>query len=220
VVRTPDEPRDAQGNMLVLAESPVPGGLEGWLARFAAELPDVAHRAFAWDGPPGDTDELVAAGFIVTVLQVMVADAHGWTPARSDLQVRTLTADEVVASHTLAFAMSERHGDDDRARLRRRASWHAGLVARNAARFYGAFDHDELVASLGLVELGDVARFQDVQTAAAYRRRGLATALIAAAASAASAPRLVIVAEPGGAAARLYERVGFRTAELAAWAWR
>ena len=199
---------------------PEPGSLAGWLARFAAELPDVAHRAFAWDGPPGDAGELVAAGFTVGVHQVMVADAHSWPPARSQLHIRALTADEVVATHALAFAMAERHGDDDRARLRRRASWHASLVARRAARFFGSYDGDRLVASLGVVELGDVARFQDVQTAPGYRRRGIATALIATAASAARAARLVIVAEPGGAAARLYERVGFRTAELAGWAWR
>jgi predicted GNAT family acetyltransferase len=150
----------------------------------------------------------------------MVADAHGWPPARSELQLRALTADEVVATHAIAFAVAERHGDDDRARLRRRAGWHASLVERGAARFYGGFDGDELVASLGLVELGDLARFQDVQTAAGYRRRGIATALLATAARAAAAPRLVIVAEPEGAAARLYERVGFRAVERAAWAWR
>nr|HEX4316908.1 GNAT family N-acetyltransferase [Kofleriaceae bacterium] len=227
VVRTPDDPSYYAGNLLVLPQVPARGELAGWLARFADELSDAPHRAFAWDGgpgaanTPGELAELVAAGFTIARQQVMAADSVVAVPAPPELAIRALTPDEVVATHALAFAMADHHRDDDRVLLRRRAAWHASLVARGDARFWGAFaDTGELVASLGLVELGELARFQDVQTAPAFRRRGGATALLAAAAAASQASRLVIVAEPDSAPARLYERAGFRTIELAAWAWR
>jgi ribosomal protein S18 acetylase RimI-like enzyme len=100
---------------------------------------------------------------------------------------------------------------------------------RGIAKFFGAFDpagrcesgplHSgdaTLVASLGIVRVVDVGRYQDVQTSPAYRKRGLARALLATAAQAAiagGAERVVIVVEPDSPAARLYARAGFREIE-------
>jgi len=218
VVRTPDDPSYYDGNLLVFPAPLSAGELPAWLARFGEELADIRHRSFRWDGPPGDPGQLVAAGFTVDVHQVMIADDL-IAPATS-LPIRALTPDEVAATHVLAFAMAEHHHDDYRTFLRRRATWHAQLVARGDARFWGAFDGDACIASVGLVELGDLARFQDVRTAPVYRRRGIAGALLAAAAQGTRASRLVIVAQPDSAAARLYERVGFRDVERTASAWR
>ncbi len=219
VVRTPSDPDWVDGNLLVMPAAPPAGELAAWLARFVAELPDVPYRSLRWDGPPGDTAELVAAGFTVDILQVMVADAVV-IAAPPALPVRELTADEVAASHVFAAELGEHHHDGYRQFLRRRAAWHAALVARGEARFWGAHDGGELVASLGLVELGERARFQDVRAAEPYRRRGFARALIAAAATATRALQLVIVAAPDSAAARLYERLGFRPVERTATASR
>ena len=216
VVRTPDEPGYYDGNLLVLPA--VPADVAAWNARFVEEVPDAHHRAYRWDGPPGDAAPLLADGFTVDVHVVMVADDL-IAPATA-LPIRALTPDEVVATHALAFAMAEHHNDSYRSFLRRHATWHASLVARGEARFWGAFDGDALVGSAGLVELGDLARFQDVRTAPAYRRRGIAGALLAAAAGGTRASRLVIVAQPDGPAARLYEHVGFREVERTASAFR
>jgi ribosomal protein S18 acetylase RimI-like enzyme len=218
VVRTPDDPSFYDGNLVVFGSHPRPGEIATWTARFAAELPDIPYRAFRWDGPPGDPGELLTAGFTVDVHEVMVADDLIAPPA--SLPIRALSPEAVVASHSLAFAMGEHHHDSYRTFLRRRAAWHASLVARGDARFWGAFDGDTLVATAGLVELGELARFQDVRTAQAYRRRGLAGALLAAAATGTRASRLVIVVQPDSAAAHLYERVGFRSVERTATAWR
>ncbi|HET9989302.1 MAG TPA: hypothetical protein VFQ65_12315, partial [Kofleriaceae bacterium] len=57
-----------------------------------------------------------------------------------------------------------------------------------------------------------VARYQDVQTAVAYRKRGLASALLAAAARDVPADRYVIMTA-GGEAERVYARAGFQLAE-------
>ncbi|HVK89327.1 MAG TPA: GNAT family N-acetyltransferase, partial [Kofleriaceae bacterium] len=63
------------------------------------------------------------------------------------------------------------------------------------------------------VPLGARARYQDVQTAASHRKRGIAGALLAAAAAKVPSAELVIIAELGSAAERVYQRVGFRAIE-------
>lgn len=214
VVATPDQPHYHYGNLLVLRAPPQLGEVGFWSRRFADELPQCHHTTLWWDGTTGDAgarDELLAHGFAIEQAQVMTAErlsAH-----EAPLPIRVLTPDETRATADLAFVVGDRHDEHVRAFQRGRAAWHAGLVARGAARFHGAFDGDQLVASLGLVELGQLARYQDVQTLPAYRGRGLAGALLVAAAEARRAPTVVILAEPGSAAARTYERVGFRTAE-------
>jgi GNAT superfamily N-acetyltransferase len=217
VIETPDDPGYYYGNLLVLPAPPQVGEVAYWTRRFGEELgartPAIRHVTFWWDGTTGDpgaADELVAAGFTIERSLVMTADALATAPAA--LPIRTLTADEVLATAELAYAIGDRHDEPYREFLARRAAWHRGLVARGEAEFYGAHDGDALVASLGLVTGGSLARYQDVQTAPAYRKRGLAGALLAAAASHVRA-RLVIVALAGSDAERVYTRVGFRVAE-------
>ncbi len=69
------------------------------------------------------------------------------------------------------------------------------------------------MARLGIVRLGDLARYQDVVTLESHRRRGLAGALVRAAGEWAlddpAVGQLVIVAEDGGPAIGLYQRAGF-----------
>src|SRR6185295_11795830 len=96
--------------------------------------------------------------------------------------------------------------------LQRRADWKRELVELGIARWYGAFDGDQLVGSLGLVALGDVSRYQDVQVATAYRKRGIASALLATAAREVLDAPFVIVAQAPDVI-RLYERAGFRVIE-------
>ena len=150
------------------------------------------------------------------------ADAVSAAPADA-FAVRPLAPAEIAATADLAWVIGDRHDEAYRQFLQRRAAWQHALVARGAATFWGALDGDRLVASLGLVPVSGVARYQDVQTLPSHRRRGLAGALLAAAARhalAAGAERVVIVAEPDSEASRVYERVGFRTVERTASALR
>jgi GNAT superfamily N-acetyltransferase len=227
VVETPDDPSYAHGNLLVLPAPPQVGEVAYWTRKFASELggnPAIKHVTLWWDGTSGDAgavDELRAAGFEISVHQFMAATTVD-APATS-FEIRPLRPDEVEATADIGWILGDRHDEQYRSFLDRRATWHGALVARGAATFWGAFDEGKLVATLGLVPLGDVARYQDVQTLPSHQRRGIAGALLAASARHAIAggvERVVIMAELEGGASRVYERVGFRIIEKMAWAFR
>lgn len=226
VVATPDDPAYFFGNQLVLPAAPQLGEVAYWTRRFATELggdPSIRHVALRWDGTAGDVGargELEAAGFAIDTNVVMSASRIA---APSTLfEVRPLAVREMPATGELAFAIGDHHDETMRAFLARRAAWQQSLVGTGRAMWWGAFDKDALVGSLGIVALGARARYQDVQTAVAYRQRGIASALLAAAANALlpSVTQLIIVAELGSAAQRVYTRAGFVVVETVASACR
>jgi GNAT superfamily N-acetyltransferase len=215
VVETPDDPGYYYGNLLVMPAPPQVGEVAFWVRRFNEHFPQAEHVTLWWDGIRGDTGaetELVAAGFTIERGLVMAADAIAAAPAV--LPVRELGPDEI--SDQIGWAIADRHDEAYRRFLQRRAAWQRRLVTRRTARFWGAFDGAQLVASLGLAELGSIGRYQDVETLPAYRGRGLASALLYAAARAASVERVIVLAERR----ELYERAGFRLLERTASACR
>lgn len=219
VVERPDAPGWAAGNYLALPRPPGAGELARWIEVFERELGRERGVALRWDDPTGEDAAhaaLLDAGFVLDTSVVLAADEIVAPPHA--LATRALSADEVLATGVLAWNLADRHDESYRQFLHGRVAWQSDLVARGLASFWGAFDAGKLVASVGLVRFGALARYQDVQTLPAYRRRGLAGALLAAAASAArthGVEQFAIFAEPGGAAARVYERVGFRAVERA-----
>ncbi|HEU0037186.1 MAG TPA: GNAT family N-acetyltransferase [Kofleriaceae bacterium] len=230
VVETPDDPSYYYGNLLVLPAPPRAGEVAHWTQRFADELgtrPEIRHVTLCWDGgvpDPAACDALVAAGFTLDPVVALAAPSLRTPPAPPGIEIRPLDASALPATAELAFALADRHDDVYRQFLQRRAAWQAGLVARGAAQFWGAFDGDRLVASLGLVTLAiggaRLGRFQDVQTAVDARKRGIASALVGEAARAAALPSYVVIALPGGPALGLYERAGFAIVEHTASACR
>jgi GNAT superfamily N-acetyltransferase len=223
VIETPDDPGYAYGNLLVLPAPPQVGEVAYWTRKFEAELgkPGITHVTFWWDGATGDLGaerELIAANFALELNLVMTATQVTASP--SPLPIRELVPGELELTHDLAWALGDRHDENYREFLRRRAHWQRSLVERGLAKFFGAFDGSELVASLGLVAMKHVARYQDVQTSPNFRKRGLAGALLATAAAALPAERYVIMAAPGGEAERVYRRVGFALTERTASACR
>jgi len=230
VVETPDNPGFYDGNVLVLPAAPQVGEVTYWTRRFVDELGKnsaIKHVSLWWDGTNGDEGaaaELAAAGFTLMSNQVMVADLatrarEASAPYRTSgppITIRELKPDEVLATADVAYTLGDRHDDTYRLFLDRRATWHRDLVASGRATFWGAFDGVTLVASLGLVWLDKLARYQDVQTLPTHRRLGLAGALLDASTAAAlvrGVERVVIIAEPDSDAARVYARHGFRTVE-------
>lgn len=219
VVVTPDDPTYYTGNQLVLPASPQVGEVAYWTRKFATELggdPEIRHVALRWDGITGDAGaraELEAAGFTIDTSVVLTANRI-LAPATL-FEVRPLAVREMQATAELAYAVGDRHDETTRTFLARRAAWQQQLVGTGKAMWWGAFDRGVLVGSLGLVALGTRARYQDVQTAATHRERGIASAMLVAAANALlpTIANLVIVAEPASAAQRVYVRAGFTAIE-------
>jgi ribosomal protein S18 acetylase RimI-like enzyme len=235
VVRSPSNPAHYWGNFIVFEEPPDDGDGERWEAIFEREFgdePRVRHRAFTWDRIDGVAgrarEEFVARGYVLDDSIALVAEygtlrAHPRT--NRDVAVRALDPDADAELWAAVIELQvegrdEGHDEADYrafslARLRdRRAHFRAGRGA-----WYVALDpatHD-LAASCGIVVTRGRGRFQVVETAQAYRRRGIASRLLVDAAHHASraygAERFVIVADVNYHALELYESLGFARAE-------
>lgn len=235
VVRTPDNPLFHWGNFLIV--DPGPPGAEpdvedapSWLATFAREFPGASYVAIslprlptgpAWSqaGVPIELDDVLVARAAPPPVPLAVGyravrlagDDLGWWEGLRRLSLGELEAhrprDEVNEPFTHAKVAARR-----------------ALVASGTGSSFVALDESgEVAAALGIVTCGDRARYQDVITAPAHRRRGLARHLLTAAADWAGAQGCrawVIVAAADGPAGRIYRRAGFAPAARAVSAYR
>jgi ribosomal protein S18 acetylase RimI-like enzyme len=224
VVRTPSDLGYYFGNLLLLPSAPKAEEIALWQARFAEEFASTAvkHVTLWWDQGLLDsaaTRELTDRGFTVAATEVLTCDVGHMTMATgvSGFEIRTLQPQQAVLLAELAISFADRHDDNYVEFLNRRARWQQQLMQRGLAQFVAAFDGDSAVASLGIFFHHRLARFQDVQTASGFRRRGLCTSLIRRAAELArqrGATTLVIHAEPQHQAAKLYRSLGFSSVEV------
>jgi ribosomal protein S18 acetylase RimI-like enzyme len=223
VVRTEDNPTFWWGNFVLVTTAARADEVDRWVARFEEEFPEAHHRAVAFALDGGDTDAWAARGWevegdvdLATTALPVVADAPDGIPAlTAGFTLRALMSDDdwEQSAHVGADGSPEAQRDQRLVFERRRVQAQRGLVDSGRAQWFGAFDGDRLVARLGIVRLGALARYQDVVTLESHRRRGLAGALVRAAGEWAfedpAVTRLVIVAEDGGPAIGLYQRAGF-----------
>lgn len=216
IVRTASQPTYHWGNFVQVTTGDG-GDADHWLEVFSRHFPRATHRAVGLAHRP-DPDAWSRRGLTVEVDQSLVADAApSLTPLSSGYTVRRLVTDhDWAARFTHELDENDRTGEQPPDEYRRFMKEHIRvrreLVGRGRAAWFGAFERGALAASLGIVTLGDDARYQSVLTHADHRRRGLARHLLTHAAQWAltrGARRLVIVAESGSAAARIYERAGF-----------
>ncbi|MCW2932544.1 MAG: GCN5-related N-acetyltransferase [Actinomycetia bacterium] len=226
VLRSPGNRGYWWGNFLLLP-SLRPGEAADWLARFAAEFPDARHVTFGVDvtdnaGLAGD--ELAAAGFTAQRSVVLTAGRLRPPPyPNSEATYRPLSgaADWEQAAGLREIALIDESGvGSDPEFVRSRVAAARALTEAGLATWYGAFIGGELLAQLGIFADGPsgLARYQSVETHPDARRRGLAGTLTwhvgTATLAAGPARTLVIVAEAGDAAIRVYRRLGFTDAEL------
>jgi ribosomal protein S18 acetylase RimI-like enzyme len=197
-----------------------------------ANEPRVRHRAFSWDRIDGAAgrveEELVDRGYELDDTVGLVAESAALRPhprTNRDVVVRALNpdADDELWAAVVELQVADRdegHDEADyrafaRARLRDRlAHFRAGRGA-----WYVALDPETfaLAASCGIVVTNGRGRFQVVDTADAYRRRGIASRLLVDAAHHATeayeAELFVIVADVNYHALGLYESLGFTRTE-------
>jgi ribosomal protein S18 acetylase RimI-like enzyme len=234
-VRSPGNPAHYWGNFLLFGHPPASGDRARWERLFDVEFgaePRVRHRTFAWDrtdGSRGSVDvELLAHGYELEQTVGLIAASDALTPhprENRDVRVRALDpeADGDSWEQVVELQLASRDKRDDDVSYegfcRQRLEDLRTLFRLGRGSWYVALDPaaDRVLASCGIVVTDGRGRFQSVDTAAAYRRRGICSRLVVEAAHHAArrsrARQFVIAADPGYHALGLYESLGFRQRE-------
>ena len=228
VVRTPANPTYHWGNFLLVTDPGAVDDAARWEAVFATCFPDAGHRAVGLVADP-DPAAWEAVGMQVEHEDVLLRDAPlERRPLPAGYAVRPLTTDDDWEQ-----SLGLRVGDltpEQRAEPGRTAyelgstAARRRLVATGDAVWLGAVAGDELAADQGIHDCGEgVARYPDVITQSAHRRRGLTSHLLGEA-SAWAADRgcrtWVILADAGEAPSRLYQALGFVPGQPSSQAYR
>ncbi len=228
VVRTPANPDFHWGNCLVVTDPTAVDDARRWVATFRSAFPAAAWVAIGLPRLPAAAYAWAEEGLDLEEDDVLATDAlPDLTPLAAGYAVRRIEGPDWGQVVARAVAANERTGEHDptgyarfaRAQARVRRS----LSERDVAAFFGAFADDTLVADLGIVRCGTTARYQDVGTDPAHRRRGLAAHLLGVAARWAAGSgcgRFVIVTGATNPAGRVYRRLGFRPTAASVQAYR
>ncbi len=222
VVRTPDNPTFWWGNFVLLSDAPSSAEeAEDWLATFEREFPLARHRTFGVDGSGGtvaDLSSFAAVGMDAEESTVMTAqEVHPPPRPNTGATFRPLASDDDWSQQIEVTRAGEALGYDlpfvtAKTRAERR------LVEAGYGAWWGAFEGDRLLASMGLVTASEgLARFQSVKTHPEARGRGLAGTLVHRVSRYGfedlGARTLVMVADPDYLAIRIYRSVGFADTE-------
>jgi ribosomal protein S18 acetylase RimI-like enzyme len=222
IVRTQQAPEYFSGNMLVLSARPAKTDhqrLEDDFARLIGGPPAIVHRSFAWPEDTGtiaDLHSYADYGYEASMCSVLVAerDAVHAGEINTSVDVRLFDSDrdwQDWARLTLTD-MPNPGSDASLGCVDFQRSAYRRLIERQFGNWWGAFIDGELVGSLGLFFFGRIGRFQSIVTREDQRNkrvcRTLLTEVIKRAAGARD--RLVIVADEGYHAIRLYESLGFK----------
>ena len=216
VVRSPHNPTYHWGNVVVVTDPAAVDDPVRWTRTFREAFPDAGHLSLGLVTAPSDSAAWGEQGLELSQDVVLATDVAPAATALSDgYAVRPLDGEDWARSTELRV---QTFGRKDAEFERASTGTRQRMVAAGHTRWFGVFAGDDLAAELGMVDLGDgVARFQSVVTAPAHRRRGLSRHLLAVAGAWAltrGATRLVIVAEAGGDAERLYRAAGFEPTDL------
>jgi len=223
-VRTPDNYDFWFGNYLLLAGPPKVAELAGWIARFEAafsDVPQVRHKCLQWldDGSATDATRAKFERLGWTFDQTSVLSAthsKALRPPPIGVSYREISSAEdwekVLAHHVL----TRPDGFEEMAYKRfkiNRLSVFRKLIASGYGQWYGAFKGAELVADMGIFHREGISRFQEVSTHPYHRRQGICAALVHHVSSKEQAARpgnrMVILADRGEPAERIYKRLGY-----------
>lgn len=230
VVRTPANPTFYWGNCLILPAAPRDEDLARWLARFDADIardqPASTHVAIGVDAPYEDQPypSWRAAGFeVVTTTMLRLQPGQLALPAhpvrnpvvfrKLDLASESEALIELEMTHTQDF-----EPEGYRLFRRRQHQRHHAMQRDGLMQWFGLWCDGTLAATCGLMregaEPGVSGRFQYVTTHAAWRRRGLCTALIHAVSEFGFTQwrlaDLYMAADPDDVAIGIYRALGYR----------
>jgi ribosomal protein S18 acetylase RimI-like enzyme len=224
VVASPAHPDFWWGNFLLLPATALREEPDAWMSRFAQTFPEARHVALGIDATTAagaGPARFLAAGLRAEVNTVLTATALREPPHPSPAECRRLAGDDdwrQALELRMACSDAVRLVDGPEFEARRvRQARHLSEAGHGAC--FGAFQAGRLLAQLGVFSDGSgIARYQNVETHPAARRQGLAGTLICHAGRYAlaelGASVLVIVADPGYSAIRIYRSAGFADQEV------
>jgi len=221
--RTPTNPDFYYGNFLLFPDAPAAGDGPAWIARFGAAFADdprIQHVTLRWDRPDGTRGDLTGLdGFLFEEMVVLVTSSPRPPPrVNRDATLRRIESDaDWGAVQALQTAtMSEEWGPGAASFVRDQVARNRRFVADGRGAWFGAFVDGTLAADCGVFLEDGLARFQSVETADAYRRRGLCGTLVHHVAQVAlaelGAETMVLVGAPDHTA-QIYASVGFEPRE-------
>jgi ribosomal protein S18 acetylase RimI-like enzyme len=224
IVSSPANPDFWWGNFLLMPESALRDDADKWMSRFREAFPGAAHVALGVDSTKGYTGEptgYTSAGLSLERSIVLTATSVREPPRPNRAaQYRPLDGDadwrQSAELRLACSGVSEAAGGETFDRRRVQDARRIAEAGHGAT--FGAFLGGRLVAQLGLYSDGSgTARYQNVETHPAARRQGLAGSLVCHAGryglAALGARILVIVADPGYSAIRIYRSAGFADLE-------
>ncbi len=205
------------GNYLVLPEPPTGAAIERsravWQRVFGSRH-DVERMIWVWEGPAeGPANQLEGASFEHQT--VLVLDPRREVPRGDSLGLSLRHATSTVEFDAIARLVSDgTGGDEDFCRWRQRS--YAELSLSVPGGIWALWSGPSPLATAGFFVVGGIGRFQEVVSHPGSRGRGLASALCAALirryAGQPGLQQIVVVAEQGGSAERIYRRLGFERA--------
>lgn len=205
----------------VVVRTPATEEVPGWLDRFAATFPASRHLAFGVDGADGSVEDLAPlrrAGLSTEAMTVMTAtEVHEPPRPNRAATYRPLVSDDDW-SQQLELGLAGEDEHHSRGFVAAKTAAERSLTGRGTGEWWGAFVDVRLAASMGLIAVSPgLARFQQVKTHPDARGRGLAGTLVHEVSrfgfEELGATTLVMVADPGYLAIRIYRSVGFADTE-------
>ncbi|MCB2413134.1 GNAT family N-acetyltransferase [Demequina sp. TTPB684] len=217
VVRSPQNPDFHWGNSVFVTDTTAVNDADRWVTTFRTAFPDAGWVAIGLNRMPDDADAWPAHRLEVELDEVLsTATLPYEAPLPPGYAVRRFDRDDWELSVARSIAENQRTGEQEAQGFERfvraEAETRRDLSAREVGAWFGAFADDALVAELGIVRCGAVARYQAVGTDEEHRGRGLASHLLGVAARWAGdhgCDQWVIVTEATNPAGRVYRRAGF-----------
>ena len=227
-VRTPDNYDFWFGNYLLLSASPTLAEIGNWIARFDtafADVPAVRHKCLQWLDDGSDTADVRAEferlGWEFDQTSVLSAtQSVALRPPLAGVAFREVSGgedwDKVLAHHVLTRPEGFAEDAYKSFKINRLAVFQK-LISNGYGHWYGAFKGPELVADMGIFHREGISRFQEVSTHPSHRRQGICAALVhhVSRKEQAARPgnRMVILADRGEPAERIYKSLGYAEIE-------
>jgi len=227
-VRTPSNYDFWFGNYLLLEGPPVVADIADWIARFEtvfADVPEVRHKCLQWSDDGRDTramrTEFERLGWEfdqTSVLSATESQAVRKPPEGVVFREVLGAGDwEMVLAHQVLTRPDGFGEVAYRAFKTKRLEVFQALISAERGHWYGAFKGEDLVADMGIFHREGISRFQEVSTHPDHRQQGICAALVhyvsEAEQTARAGNRMVILADKGEPAERIYKRLGYAEIE-------